>query len=62
MWAGTAVSRETGICLKMICRVRRVCSGDAADHGSVFGPATDAHSGVGHKQTGRRVVTSAAAA
>lgn len=62
VWVGTAVSRETGICLKMIYRVRRVCSRDAADHGGVFGLATNAHSGVAHKQTARRVVTSAASA
>lgn len=59
VWVGTAVSRETGICLKMIYRVRCVCSGDAADRCSVFDPATDAHSGVAQEQTARRGVTSA---
>lgn len=51
MWVGAAVSGETGICLKMIYRVRCVCSGDAADHGGVFDPPTNAHPSVKHKQT-----------
>lgn len=62
MWVGTAVSRETGICLKMIYRVRCVCSGEAADQCSVFDLATNAHSSVAHQQTAWRVVTSAASA
>lgn len=62
VWVLTAVSRETGVCLEMIYRVRCVCSGDAADHCSVFDLATNAHSGVAHKQTAWRVATSAASA
>lgn len=62
VWVGTAVSRETGICLKMIHRVRCVCSGDAADHGSVFDLVTNAHSRVAHKPSAWRGATSAASA
>lgn len=59
VWVGTAVSRETGVCLKMIYPVRCVCSAAAADRASVFDLATNAHSGVAHKPTAWRVGTSA---
>lgn len=46
VWVGIAVSRETGICLRMIYPVRCVCLGDSANHSRVFDLETNAHTWV----------------